>query len=291
MRHNQAIAAAVGQLLGDHERVRAIVPLSGGCIHHASRVELASGRVIVAKVAAGAAAMLEEEAQGLSALQATAKVLVPAPLGVASDDGVSVSLMSYVKPAPATHASWRRLGEDLAALHLAPACARYGFDTDNHLGSTPQPNGWHDDWVEFNRVHRLGHQRALAASRGVLTGRELVEIDRLIDQLEKFIPHRPRPALLHGDLWSGNALPTDGSRVALIDPAVSVGDGWADIAMMKLFGGFDRATFDSYAQHMKDREEVDERIAIYQLYHLLNHVNIFGRGYADQAMSIVRRLR
>lgn len=290
MNPRAAVEPAVERQFAGREQVRAVVPLSGGCIHHACRIELQSGHTIVAKLAAGATSLFTEESRGLSALGATRTVPVPEPLGVVEIGGTSVLLMSYVKPAPATSRGWRRLGEDLAALHAAHAGPRYGFEIDNHLGSTPQPNGWMDDWVEFNRINRLAHQRTLAVSRGLLTAQEAGRLDRLINQLEKFVPHHPKPALLHGDLWSGNALPTEGERVAIIDPAVSVGDGWADIAMMRLFGGFDEATFEAYEALALDRDQVEDRIAIYQLYHLLNHVNIFGRGYAGQVMSIVNRL-
>jgi len=108
------------------------------------------------------------------------------------------------------------------------------------------------------------------------------------------IPDRPKPAWLHGDLWSGNALPTtdaDGSsRIAVIDPAAYIGDGWADIAMMRLFGGFPAACFHAYEQCVDDDDRIEKRIAVYQLYHVLNHLNLFGRGYAGQALAIADRL-
>src|SRR5690606_7037940 len=113
---------------------------------------------------------------------------------------------------------------------------------------------------------------------------EAALIQRVIDQLESLIPRKPKPALLHGDLWSGNALPaqdhTGRKRIALIDPAPSIGDGWADIAMMELFGGFPRACCDAYAARNPDQANIRTRIGVYQLYHILNHINIFGRSYA-----------
>jgi len=285
-----AIEQAVWRAFEAREHVRSIAPLSGGCIHHASRVELASGRTIVAKVASGAKQLFDEELRGLGTILATGAIPAPEPIGVAELDGTSVLLMSYVKPAPATPRAWQRLGEDLAALHRADSGKRYGFDADNFLGSTLQPNGWMDDWVEFNRVRRLGHQVALASSKGLLHASEQRELEKLMERLDEFLPRRPKPALLHGDLWSGNALPAVGERIAVIDPAVSIGDGWADIAMMRLFGGFDQATFEAYGEAIDDKEKVEARIAIYQLYHVLNHVNLFGRGYAGQALGIVRGL-
>jgi fructosamine-3-kinase len=119
-------------------------------------------------------------------------------------------------------------------------------------------------------------------------------VERVIGRLETLIPQRPKPALLHGDLWSGNALTAvdeaGAQRIAVIDPACSYGDGWADIAMMKLFGGFPSHCLDAYAAEADDRDGLEARLAVYQLYHVLNHVNLFGRSYAGQAMALVAAL-
>lgn len=291
MNPRAAIERAVAEVLGDR-RVSSVTPLSGGCIHHVSRIELSDGSSLVAKVGSPTrdAELFKAETAGLEALGATNAVLVPQPVGLVILDDASILLMSCVQPAPASPRAWRRLGEDLAALHGSDVGARYGWGSDNFLGSTPQPNRWMDDWVEFNRECRLGHQVTLARAKGLLNASEARELEGLMARLDRFIPRRSKPALLHGDLWSGNALPTAGERIAVIDPAVSIGDGWADIAMMKLFGGFHSGTFEAYGDAIVDHDQVAERLAIYQLYHLINHVNIFGRGYARQAMGIVRSL-
>lgn len=279
--------------------IRSRRPLSGGCIHRVTEVTLDDGRAFVAKT--GAAADLEvfrEEVAGLEALAATDTVLTPRPLAVAVTGDAAALLMTAVPVGPASEASWRRLGEDLAALHRAPietdrygeTRGSYGFAIDNHLGRTHQPNGWMTDWVEFNAVRRLGHQVRLARDAHKIDAHEAARLDCVIDRLGRLIPRRPRPALLHGDLWSGNALPAAGGRIALIDPAPSIGDGWADIAMMRLFGGFAPACFEAYAAANTDQDQLDSRCAVYQLYHVLNHLNLFGRGYAGQAMGLVERL-
>ncbi len=269
--------------------------LSGGCIHQVSHVTLSGGVQVVAKTnRADHLPMFEEEAAGLRALAATGVVLVPEPLAVTGSGPTAVLLMTALHPQPPSSESWRRFGGELAALHASPAPGSdYGFDTDNHLGTTPQPNRWCDDWVRFNTDHRLGHQLAMATSRRLLHADEARRVERVLGRLDELIPRRPRPALLHGDLWSGNALPAigdDGARVAVIDPACSYGDGWADIAMMKLFGGFPQDCFDAYAAAVDDREDLEQRIAVYQLYHVLNHVNLFGRGYIQQAIGLARSL-
>jgi fructosamine-3-kinase len=270
-------------------------PLSGGCIHDVQRLELSDGRVLVAKIAGRAdRAMLEEERAGLETLAATATVHVPTPLAVAGDAAGVVLLMTEMPAGHATDEAWTAFGRELAALHAVDVGPRYGFKTDNHLGRTPQPNGWCDEWVTFNREHRLGHQVSLAESRGLFRGDEASRLRHVVDRLDEVLPATPRRSLLHGDLWSGNALASvdaDGcNRIAVIDPAPSIGDGWADIAMMQLFGGFPASVYAEYGRAVDDHDGVERRIAAYQLYHVLNHLNLFGRGYATQAMSLAGRL-
>jgi fructosamine-3-kinase len=245
---------------------------------------------------AGRLGLFREEAAGLEALARTKTVLVPEPLVVTAGSSVAVLLMTAMNTDRVGQEAWTRFGRELAALHGSEPHdgSGYGFETDNHLGTTLQPNRWHDDWVRFNAERRLGHQLTLATDRSLLDSPETRRVERVIDRLEHFIPRRPRPALLHGDLWSGNALAavdgTGAERIAVIDPACSYGDGWADIAMMRLFGGFSPGCFDAYAAEVDDREGIEARIAVYQLYHVLNHVNLFGRSYVPQAMALAASL-
>ncbi len=280
-----------------HEQtIISIRDLSGGCIHRVQEICLRGGATVIAKTNSAAHLhMFQEEADGLRSLAQTNTLLVPRPLAVIESAGVAVLLMTAIKHAAVSPRTWTRFGEELAGLHQTDAGHRYGFQTDNHLGTTPQPNTWCDDWVQFNAEHRLGHQLDLAAKRGRLDTSEAARIQAVIDALEDHIPLQPKPALLHGDLWSGNALPASDEddateRIAVIDPACCIGDGWADIAMMKLFGGFPDGCFQSYEANVSDRAQLDSRIAVYQLYHVLNHVNLFGRSYAGQAMAIAAKL-
>jgi fructosamine-3-kinase len=251
---------------------------------------------LVAKVAAEAEkAVLEEEASGLAAIGATQTVLVPRVLGLGVHDGAAVLLMTAIEPRDPDEGAWRRFGEELAALHAAGGASAYGFDHDNHIGATLQPNRWCVDWVSFNAERRLGHQLGLVRRRGLLDGAAAGRVERVIDRLGDLLPAHTVPALLHGDLWSGNALPSAGKdgvgRIAVIDPACSYGDGWADIAMMRLFGGFPEACFESYAGAVGEPPGLGERVAVYQLYHALNHLNLFGRGYVGMVMGLVQRLQ
>ncbi|TVQ54840.1 MAG: fructosamine kinase family protein [Phycisphaerales bacterium] len=277
------------------DQIIRVEDLSGGCIHRVQRLTLADGAQVVVKLTrAPNRRLFEEEAASLHALAETRTVRVPEVFAVDSDERHAAIVMESLEPARATDDAWARFGESLAAMHQAPAGSRYGFEMDNHLGTTPQPNDWCDDWVTFNLQHRFGHQLRLARDGGGLSAGEAKRVQQLIDRLDVFLPRTPKPAILHGDLWSGNALPTRDAEgrteIAVIDPATSVGDGWADIAMMKLFGGFAPAAFERYRAHVTDHDRVDQRLAVYQLYHVLNHVNLFGRGYTGQAMALLDTL-
>ena len=186
---------------------------------------------------------------------------------------------------------WIQFGRDLARMHELSAGRRYGFEEANFIGATPQLNEWHDDWIEFNQVCRFEPQIRQARDAGVLNADEAQRIGSTVASIGQFLPAHPHPAMLHGDLWSGNLMPLDDGVIAVIDPACSIGDGWADLAMMKLFGGIPSCCFDAYAEaRVSDDSPEPERIVVYQLYHLINHVNLFGRGYLAQVMQIVESL-
>lgn len=288
----------------------ALHELSGGCIHRVWSVAMDDGRRFVANVnRAEWRSLFDEEAAGTRALAATSTVRVPETLATVTHATHAVILMTFIDPpvdCGGRNEMWRSFGDDLAALHLAPLQPQhqrgYGFEFDNHLGVTPQCNSWCGDWARFNAERRLGPQVRLAHDRGLLTNDECRALESVVNRLDRILPATPRASLLHGDLWSGNVLPcvraNDRGPVsptcALIDPAPSVGDALADIAMMRLFGGFDQVCFDAWSERMNvdlASEDSRERIAVYQMYHVLNHVNIFGRGYVEQAMTLARGIR
>lgn len=248
--------------------------LSGGCVSEVVWVRARDQPAFVAKF--DRRSTLEEEAYGLEALSATGTVRVPKVLGVHGDENAGVLLLEQLEVGG--DSDWSRFGCTLAALHEADAGECYGFDRDNHLGPTPQPNGWFDDWRAFNRERRHGPLVAALTERGALVGSAHSLVMKAIDAFERVLPERPKPSLLHGDLWSGNAITLVDCTVAVIDPAPSVGDGLADIAMMQLFGGFPSTCFRAYAQ-ARDMELAEPRLAAYRLYHMLNHLLIFGSGY------------
>ncbi|MCA1798353.1 MAG: fructosamine kinase family protein [Xanthomonadaceae bacterium] len=232
------------------------------------------------------AAMFRAEAAGLAALTTTGTVRVPTVLDVGADNTHSWIVLERFELLPVSITASERLGRELAALHRRFS-DRFGWDDDNFIGPTPQPNAWHDDWPEFFATQRLGYQVDLAEENG-FAGPVTRGVRRLIERLPELLAHRPRPSLLHGDLWSGNhGMLPDGTPV-VFDPAVHYGDRECDLAMAALFGGFDNAFFDAYIEAWPMAAGWQQRWKVYQLYHVLNHVNLFGAGYLGQAEALVR---
>jgi fructosamine-3-kinase len=281
-----AIVETLRDTVGDRFKVRDRHPVGGGCINAAWTLETSAGAFFVKLNDAEGEAMFAAEAAGLAALAATVTVRVPRPLAHGRAGSRAFLVLEQLQLGGGDRASAARLGRELAALHASHADA-FGWTRDNTIGSTPQPNGWMDDWVAFWRERRLGFQLGLAARRGHrFTGGE-----RLLERLDALLAgHTPAPSLLHGDLWGGNwaALP-DGTPV-LFDPAVYHGDREADLAMTELFGGFDPAFHAAYREAAPLDAGYPVRRDLYNLYHVLNHVNLFGGGYAGQAQRLIDRL-
>ncbi len=181
-----------------------------------------------------------------------------------------------------------RAGRQLAQLHRATADA-FGWHRDNTIGATPQLNTPREDWVAFWRDQRLGYQLESAAAHGH-GGRLQSSGERLLTRLDALIGHRPAPSLLHGDLWGGNIGATPDGQPVIFDPAVYHGDREADLAMTELFGGFDANFHSAYRESWPLDPGYATRKILYNLYHILNHLNLFGGGYLSQAQGMIDRL-
>tara|TARA_E500000318_G_scaffold14854_1_gene14584 strand:- start:161247 stop:162137 length:891 start_codon:yes stop_codon:yes gene_type:complete len=273
-----------------------IHPLSADAHQSVSRVSSACGQRWVAKITSeNDADRLVAESDGLLALRNPGHLYLPHAHPIVRVDGHAVLIMAYLEPArSASDEDWARFGEALARHHTDDHGHFYGWDTDNYIGATPQPNTRCEDWVEFNAEYRLGYQLRYASDNERLSTTEAARVRAVIDHLDRYIPHRPHPSLIHGDLWSGNVLPTiihDQTQIAIIDPAVYIGDGWADIAMLNAFGSPPHSFHKEYTRLQPDHDNLDERVLVYQLYHMLNHLNLFGSSYLGSVMRIVKALR
>lgn len=292
-----------------------LTPVSGGDINEAYLATLPMGQqVFIKQNHLDHFDLLKTEATGLTAIAATGARCCQ-PLALGRDDTIAKSflLLSPITSLTQTPSDqgWQDLAQQLAAVHSAdppqpitepasgashqanraPATAsaylwQVGWFEDNFIGSTLQPNGWRVDWHEFFAEQRLGFQCCLAADQGYLGSKTIRQIEHIQSKLPQLLPPCPRPSLLHGDLWAGNALITASQQGYLIDPAVYVGHPEADIAMTYLFGGFDPIFYEAYFEQCPLTAGFYERQDIYNLYHYLNHLNLFGTGY----LSAVKRI-
>lgn len=282
----QPLEAAVETATGQPFRVRDSRSMGGGCINRAILVSDGSRSFFVKLNAASLLPMFEAEAAGLDELRSADAIRVPDAVCTGASDGNAWLVMEYIPmrgPADA-----RLAGEQLALMHRKQADA-FGWRLDNTIGSTPQPNDWMEEWGAFLREQRLGFQLELAARNGY-GGRLQSEGEKLLASLDQLIDHAPVPSLLHGDLWGGNIGYDDGGNPVIFDPAVYYGDREADLAMTELFGGFGRAFYDAYNDAWPLDRGYAVRKTLYNLYHILNHLNLFGGGYAGQAQGMIDRL-
>ena len=288
-----AVLDAVAALGG---RVRSAEPVGGGDSAHAACADTDGGPVFVKWASGEAGGGFGFEAEGLAALAASAgsALVVPTPLGWADADGSTPGwlVLPWIETARPSRADWLQFGAALAALHRrpppAPEATPYGWSHDNRIGSKLQRNGWETSWPTFFGEHRLRAQAETVRLRGVWRRDWDGPLDRLVQRLPDVLPEHPAPSLLHGDLWAGNAVPTADGRFALIDPAVSVGDREADLALTRLFGGFAPPFYDGYAEAWPLAPGADERMELYNLFHRINHLT-HGPGYAAGVDAVLRR--
>ncbi len=232
--------------------------------------------------------MFEAEADGLSELRAAGEVRVPEVIDVGVLNGQAYIDIEKLELEPTTRDIERRFGEQLASLHRHTH-EQYGWFRDNTIGLTPQYNEQNNDWIDFFRKHRLGFQVDLAVSNGY--GGEIKELGQqlALKLPELFDGYAPEASLLHGDLWGGNWGAVAGEPV-MFDPAVYYGDRETDIAMTMVFGGFGRAFYEAYESSWPMAAGHEQRLKLYQLYHILNHLNLFGHSYLGRALTLLREL-
>lgn len=262
-------------------QMRRLMPVGGGCINQTFQVEISGGDRYFLKYHPDTA-MFAAEASGLEAINAQVDEFAPKPLAWRDD----CLILEYLTPASPNTDYWQKLGERLAAMHQQPQ-AYFGFTLDNFCGATPQPNPRCDDGFELFANHRLRYQAGLAMEHGRLSASEFDAIDRLADKLNQYLPDQPA-VLIHGDLWSGNAMNTR-TGAKIFDPAAYYGWAEAELAMTTLFGGFDERFYQAYESAATIAPDWRERIPIYNLYHLLNHLNLFGGSYRQSVLQIIRR--
>ncbi len=275
-----AIAQQIGQVTGQPFSVQEWRSVSGGCINQGYCLLDGDRKYFVKINRAREWPMFQAEALGLDAMAATQTIRVPQPICHGSAEQKSYLVLEWLEFGRGNNDSWFRMGQNLANLHLAGGSGQFGWPENNTIGSTPQLNPWTDSWADFFAEHRLGYQLALARRRGG----DFPDPAQVMPKVKQLLGDRqPALALVHGDLWSGNgAILTNGEPV-ILDPANYYGDPEVDIAMTELFGGFPAGFYQGYNQAHPLDTGYQKRKTLYNLYHILNHFNLFGGGYGQQA--------
>lgn len=257
--------------------------VGGGCINNGVRLLTSSGEQFFLKTNQSCPPdMFACEVAGLEALQVPGGPRVPKPLL----HGPDFLLMEDLAPTRPGVDYWEIFGRQMATLHQKTH-TMFGFESDNYIGSTPQPNPWTQDGYQFYQEHRFVFQADLAVRRGLLSRTEGQAVRALSSRLPHRVPQQPA-SILHGDLWSGNATSDALGEPAIIDPAAYYGWAEADLAMMVLFGSPGERFWQAYLEVRPLEAGWRERFSLYNLYHLLNHLNLFGRSYHAQVMHTLR---
>ncbi len=266
-----------------------IQSISGGCINTAYLLQDKDQRYFIKLNHAHLLDMFKAEFSGLAEIAQTSTLKVPSPILFGTVNHHAFLVLEYIEFRPANQHSDAQLGQHLAALHKTPQ-AFFGWHKDNTIGSTAQINNPKSDWLSFWQTNRLNFQLSLAKNNGadshlISTGEELSNSLHYF-----FSEYSPHPSLLHGDLWSGNVATTPQGQAIIFDPACYYGDRETDIAMTELFGGFSADFYHSYNEHYPLDSAYSIRKTLYNLYHILNHFNLFGASYQQQAQSMINSL-
>ncbi|HSN39516.1 MAG TPA: fructosamine kinase family protein [Burkholderiales bacterium] len=282
---SESISSATGAIF----RIEQNSAAGGGGINAAHRID-GCGRSYFVKVnSADKADMFAAEAEGLREIAASATVRVPQPVCLGANRAASWLVMEHIALGRARSGGMRELGRQLAALHRVTGGA-FGWRRDNTIGSTPQINAQSGNWMAFWRERRLGFQLRRATANGY-RGRLQRDGEALLEKLPAFFAaHRPQPALVHGDLWSGNTGFDEAGNPVIFDPAVYYGDRETDLAMTELFGGFSADFHAAYREAYPLDTGYELRKTLYNLYHVLNHLNLFGGGYLGRAERMIGQL-
>ncbi|MBD2622315.1 fructosamine kinase family protein [Microcystis flos-aquae FACHB-1344] len=262
-------------------------PVSGGCINQGYAVT-GNGLIYFVKInQANQEAMFAAEALGLKQIHATKTIRVPEPICWGIAEKSSYLVLEWLEFGGGNSQSWEKMGQNLARLHQVSLSDRFGWHCNNTIGSTPQINTVSNSWADFFAHQRIGYQLRLAKERGG----NFPDEDQVIPAISEILSqHQPHPSLVHGDLWSGNAAITVDGEPVILDPATYWGDREVDLAMTELFGGFPAAFYRGYNDVFPLDAGYQQRKTLYNLYHILNHFNLFGGGYASQANRMLQEI-
>ena len=284
-----SISAQISAATHTSFQVKESRSIGGGCINQAYRISDGSQHFFVKLNASGSLDMFAAESAGLEEIRQSAAIRVPQPICYGCNDEIAWLVLEYLNLNQNSRGKSSDLGEQLAAMHRVTS-PQYGWYRDNTIGQTPQINSQSSNWIAFWRTQRLEYQFKLAQRNG-FAGKLQNLGEQLLSDLDKFFPNvSPSPSLLHGDLWGGNYAYDDKGNPVLFDPAVYYGDRETDIAMTELFGGFPADFYSAYRYNYPLDSGYNIRKQVYNLYHILNHLNLFGGSYRHQAEHTINTL-
>jgi len=275
-------------VLGKDLKVTQVDMQSGGCINMSVRAQTEQGDFFIKWNELEFQDMFEKEALGLESLAQVEALVIPKVIGTGNIEAKAFIVQEFLDKVTPTTADHQLLGEGLAQLHYLQV-DRYGFDMENYIGRLRQKNDRESSWITFFKRHRLEVQLGLAIYNGEVDEKFVQDMKAFLNKLDTILPESP-PSLLHGDLWNGNVFFT-AQGPALFDPAPYYGAREMDIAMTKLFGGFDESFYDAYHASYPLDPNFEELVDVYNLYPLMVHVNLFGAnsGYLGMVKRIIQR--
>lgn len=266
------------------QQIKSVTPVSGGSINRCSRIETVEGESFFVKQNSHASDdFFNAEKINLQQIAELNCIRTPKVI----NQSQYALLLEWIEPGRLSDHFWQQLGQQLAQMHQVTQ-GYFGFVINNYCGSTPQPNPQYSDGMDFFIEQRLLYQGQRAQSRGLLSAKDFESLEQLCVKLPSLVPNQPA-ALLHGDLWSGNIMADQNSEPVLVDPACYYGWPEADLAMTTMFGRFSDIFYRAYRQVRTLEPDFEQRIDLYNLYHWLNHLNLFGRGYLAEVKSIIHR--
>ena len=283
----QSIAKEISQATKTTFEITNTRSVGGGCINQGYKLVGNNNSYFVKLNQASKADMFQAEALGLKQMYATKTITIPKPICWGTAESSSYIVLEWLDLGRGSNSSWQEMGRQLAMMHRQGTADKFGWEINNTIGSTPQINTWMDNWADFFADQRIGYQLRLANRKGG----NFSDIDEIVSAVRtKLADRQPEASIVHGDLWSGNADITADGQPTIFDPATYYGDREVDIAMTELFGGFPAAFYQGYNGHWQLDSGYKERKNVYNLYHILNHFNLFGGGYGSQAKRMIQQI-